>query len=151
MVGSLQVATSLITLTANRSAPTQLATVKWDDEGVEPDVCFTLIQDGVLTDFQTTREQAGWLAPYYQRRGQSVHSHGCAGAENAHYITMQHPPNLSLSPNASAIRREDLVADVVDGILIEGGIAFSIDSQARNGLLSGGMRRIQNDGVWVLR
>lgn len=147
MVGHLHVTSPLVNLTANRSAPRELATVKWDDEGVEPQP-FTLIKDGILTDFQTTREQAAWLAPYYQQHGIAVRSHGCAAAESAQLITMQHMPNLSLEPSASvgaaAIRVEDLVADVQDGILVEHGQVIESDFQARTGLLGGSMREIKN-------
>ena len=143
MVGHLQVASPLVTLTANRSSPRELATVKWDEEGVEPQP-FTLIKDGVLVDLQTTREQAAWLAPYYQPRNQPIRSHGCAAAESAHVTPIQHMPNLSLESSASAVRLDDLVADVKDGILVEQGEVMERDFQARTGLLVGGMREIKN-------
>ena len=143
MVGTARITSPHITMTANRSAPKELATVKWDDEGVEPKP-FTLIKDGVLVDFQTTREQAAWLAPYYQKTGQPVRSHGCSATESAHVIPLQHMPNLSLEPSALTIRLEDLVADVNDGVLVEAGTVDEIDSQARTGLLSGSMRQIKN-------
>ena len=151
MLGTAQVTSPLVTLTANRSVPKELATVKWDEEGVEPEP-FTLIKDGVLVDFQTTREQAAWLASYYQKQRQPVTSHGCAAAENAHFTPLQQMPNLSLEPHPSGVRLEDLVADVKDGILIERGIIAELDSQARTGLLvvdphglgKGQMREIRN-------
>jgi TldD protein len=150
MVGHYQVATQPVTLTANRSAVAQLATVKWDDEGVEPE-SFTLVKDGVLTDFQTTREQAAWLAPYYQQSGRPVRSHGCAGAEDALKITMQMMPNLSMEPSAEAVKDSvslnDLVSSVKDGILIENGEVSSVDFQGRNGLLTGKMHEIKNGKV----
>ena len=142
MIGTTQVASPLVTITANRSAPAQLATVKWDDEGlVPPDV--TLIKDGLLVDFQTTREQAAWLAPYYTKHGKPVRSNGCAAAEDGLNITMQMMPNLAMTPGASALALTDLVADVVDGVLIEGGSA-QCDWQSRGGLLQGSMREIKN-------
>ena len=134
VAGTEQVAVPLVTLTANRSTPRDLATVKWDDEGVEP-APFTLIKDGVLVDFQTTREQAAWLAPYYQKEGKPVRSHGCAAAESAHMTPMQLMPNLSLEPGASTVQVKDLVADVGDGIWVEGGLVTQVDSQARTGVL----------------
>jgi TldD protein len=150
MVGHYQVAAQPVTVTANRSAVAQLATVKWDDEGVEPEQ-FTLVKDGVLTDFQTTREQAAWLAPYYRQSGRPVRSHGCAGAEDALKITMQMMPNLSMEPSAEAVKGSvslnDLVAPVKDGILIERGEVSSVDFQGRNGLLIGDMREIKNGKV----
>ena len=132
----------MVTVTANRSAPTQLATVKWDDEGVEP-VQSTLVKDGVLTDFQTTREQASWLAPYYEKAKLPVKSHGYAAAEDALSITMQHMPNLALEPNPSPVRLDDLIANVKDGILITSG-SVQTDHQARNGTIGGGMRKISD-------
>ncbi|HXC25532.1 MAG TPA: TldD/PmbA family protein [Gemmatimonadaceae bacterium] len=133
MVGHLPLASPLVTVTANRTAPTQLATVQWDDEGVVPQP-FTLVKDGVLVDFQTTREQAAWLAPYYQSHDWPVHSNGCAAAQDANCIPMQMLPNLSLEPSASAIGLEDLVKDVETGLLIENGFA-GCDFQARTGRL----------------
>jgi TldD protein len=145
MLGTLQVASSLVTVTANRSAPTQLATVKWDDEGVAPQN-FTLIKDGVLTDYQTTREQAAWLAPYYTHVGRPVRSNGCAASEDALAITLQHVPNLALEPSASGGRVDDLVSKVKNGLMLEGGTVFQADSQARHGLLGGGTLREIKDG-----
>lgn len=143
MVGMTQVASPFVTVTANRSAPRELATVKWDEEGVTPED-FTLVKDGVLVDFQTTREQATWLAPYYQQHGRPVRSHGCAAAESAHVVPMQHMPNLSLEPSRSAIRLEDLVADVAHGILVEHAHVEEVDAQGRTGLLYGEMREIRD-------
>jgi TldD protein len=147
MVGKLQVASPLVTVTANRSAPTQLATVKWDTEGVVPQET-TLVKDGVLADFQTTREQVAWLAPYYAKTGMPVCSHGYAAAEDALVTTIQMLPNLALAPNPAATQLEDLIANVQKGILITGGSKGQVqtDSQARTGLLwlGSGAREITN-------
>jgi TldD protein len=142
MVGQLQVAAPLVTITGNRNVPTQLATVQWDDEGVVPE-SFPIVQQGVLVDFQTTREQATWLAPYYARAKRPARSHGCAAAEDGLSITLQHMPNLALAPNPQTADIAALMADVKDGVLIEGGSA-SADFQARTGLLRGNMRKITN-------
>ena len=145
MVGHYQLTTPQVTVTANRSAPTQLGTIKWDDEGVEPEP-FTLIKDGVLVDFQTTREQAAWLAPYYQKLGKPVRSHGCAMAEDALGIPLQQRPNLALAPNPQKVDVDDLVANVTDGILITDGEVVEVDFQGRTGLLGGPVmpRKITN-------
>ena len=146
MLGTLTVASPLVTVTANRSAPAELATVKWDDEGVTPQDC-TLVKDGVLHDFQTTREQAAWLAPYYQKAGRPVRTHGYAGAEDALAITLQQMPNLALEPGTAAVSMEDLIADVKDGILVTEVtelLGMRTDQQARNGYFQGTMRQIRN-------
>ena len=143
MLGSFSVASPLVTVTANRSAPTQLATVKWDDEGVAPRET-TLIKNGVLTDFQTTREQATWLAPYHAKIGRSAVSNGYAASQDAQFLPMQMTPNLALAPSPTATKLEDLIASVKNGLLMERGTMSQVDFQARNGLLTGSMRRIVN-------
>jgi TldD protein len=149
MVGHYPVAAPSVTVTANRTAPGELATVHWDDEGVVPEP-FTLVKDGVLVDFQTTRAQAGRLAPYYMKTGRPVTSHGCAAAEDALGITLAMQPNLALAPGAQAVRLEELVADVAHGVLMTGGDLFQVDSQARTGVLTGQMQEIRNGRVGPL-
>jgi TldD protein len=114
------IASKAVTVTANRSLAKGLATVRWDDEGVEP-VPFTVVKEGTLIDYQTTREQAAWLAPWYQAQGMPVRSHGCASADSALSVTMQHTPNLALEPAAQDTSFEDLVADTKRGLAIIGG------------------------------
>jgi len=142
MLGTFQAASPLVTVTANRSAAAQLATVKWDDEGVEPKIA-TLVKDGILNDFQTTREQASWLAPFYEKHGRPVASHGYAASEMALKIPMQQAPNLALTPSAGGASVDDLIANVPNGLLVTGGFA-STDFQARNGTLFGSFRKITN-------
>jgi TldD protein len=142
MLGTYQVGSPLVTVTANRSAPGQLATVKWDDEGVMPDA-FPLVKDGILVDYQTTREQATWLAPYYRKVNKAVRSHGCAAGDDALSIPLQQMPNLALAPNATNDSLDDLVSNVSKGILLVEGKART-DFQTRAGILTGVMREITN-------
>jgi TldD protein len=126
------IASPLITVVADRSTPAALATVQWDDEGVEPQP-FTLVQDGVLVDYQTTREQAAWLAPYYQKRGIAVQSHGCANTTSALDWTMQHTPNLTLVPGKTDVDFDGIVTSLDKGVAI-GGANVDMDQQHLNGL-----------------
>jgi TldD protein len=130
------VANPMITVTANRSLPGGLATVQWDAEGVMPDD-FALVREGTLVDYQTTREQAPWLAPWYQKAGISVKSHGCATAGDASVPMLQLTPNLALTPAATAKSYEDLVAGITNGLALEGCTATT-DFQCRTGKISGG-------------
>lgn len=127
-----QVASPLITVTADRSTPKALATIRWDDEGVAPEA-FTLIKDGTLIDYQTTREQAVWLASWYAKHGRPVRSHGCAAAPDALTLPMQHQPNLTLHPGPAALGLDDLVRGITHGMLVEE-MNVSMDYQALNGL-----------------
>src|SRR5690606_18852292 len=108
MLGSYEAGAPLLTVTGNRSEPGGLATVQWDDEGVRPDT-FPLVENGVLTDFQTTRESAGWLEDYYARTGRPFRSHGCANAPAAVDPPLQHTPNLVLTPGREELDFDDLV------------------------------------------
>lgn len=134
MLGSYKAGAPLLTLTAERSRPGSLATVKWDDEGVTPEP-FTLVKDGVLTDYQTTRESAAWLAPWYAKRGVPVRSHGCAAAPTALDVTTQHTPNLTLHPAATEAGYEDLLAGISDGIAVRA-LRVSMDWQRSSGFAS---------------
>jgi TldD protein len=141
-LGTYQAAAPLINVTANRSMSRGLATVKWDDEGVTPED-FSLVRDGVLVDYQTTREQARWLAPWYEKQGSAVRSHGCAAAESALFITMQQMPNLVLEPGTHEVGFADLVADTKQGLAVMKGSAAT-DFQAGNGTIHGVIREITN-------
>jgi TldD protein len=134
--------TPLLNLHGTRSLARGLATVQWDDEGVRPDE-FTIVQDGVLVDYQTTREQAAWLAPWYQKRGQAVRSHGCAVAASALATPIQCTPNLVMTPGTSTDSFADLVAATPRGIALMGS-GVNMDFQSRDGGGQGFMRQIVN-------
>jgi TldD protein len=112
-----QVASPLVNITAERSNPTGVATVRWDDEGVTPRD-FPLITNGVLQNYQTTRTQAVWLAPWYAKNGQPVQSLGCAMAPTALEEPMQHTPNLVLHPGPGSVTEASLLEDLEHGLHI---------------------------------
>lgn len=149
MIGSYEVGNPALTITANRSEPGGAATVRWDDEGVEP-AEFTIVKEGVLTDFQTTRESASWLSDYYRARGLPVRSHGCAAAESGIHAPMQRRPNLVVSPGPESLDFADLVAEISDGIAIQA-MHVEIDFQGLNGLGLGHRVYEVKDGKKVAR
>ena len=118
MLGAYQAGAPLFSVSANRSEAGGAATTKWDDEGIEPDD-FTIVKDGVLVDFQTTRESADWLKDAYTKSGKPVRSHGCANAPSAVDAPMQHVPNLALTPGREASDFNALVSGMTDGIAIK--------------------------------
>jgi TldD protein len=142
LLGTSTVAAPMVTITANRSAPGGCATVKWDDEGVSPEE-FTLVNNGVLVDYQTTRELAGWLKPWYEKQQRPVRSHGCAASSSALHNVIQQPPNLALTPSTTAASFETLVSGVSKGLAIMNASTF-MDFQAKNGTGGGLVREIVN-------
>jgi TldD protein len=121
-----------LTVTANRSLPGGMATVKWDEEGVEPED-FPLVKDGILTDFQTTRESAGWLKDGYTRLGRALRSHGCAGGATALDATQLQRPNLRLEPGREKAGYPELVSRLTHGIAVEEA-GMDMDFNALNGM-----------------
>jgi TldD protein len=132
-LGTYQVGSPAVTVTADRSLPGGLATVKWDDEGVIPEEV-PLIKNGILNDYQTTREQAPWLAPWYQKSGRPIRSHGYAGAESAKFPIIQYRPNLTLEPASDNVTMNDLIAQIKKGIAIYQW-STSGDFQVKNGFM----------------
>jgi len=135
MLGTYTVGSPHLTVTANRSMPGGAATLQWDDEGVVPRET-TLVEHGILTDYQTTREAASWLAPYYQQIGTPVVSNGCAGMYGATDFMQQHSPNLVLQPGPHEVSFAELVKQTKKGLAIVGGESFA-DQQVLNGYGSG--------------
>lgn len=141
-LGAAPIAASCVTVRAAVALSKGLANVRWDAEGVEPRE-FPLVQEGVLVDYQTTRALAPRLAAWYARHGVPVQSRGCAAAESAQTITMQHRPNLALQPGRDALSFDDMVANTKRGIAIMDG-SVRTDFQAKNGVCRGYMREIVN-------
>ncbi|HEX6535712.1 MAG TPA: metallopeptidase TldD-related protein [Gemmatimonadaceae bacterium] len=142
MVGTYRAGAPSLTLTAERAEPGAAATVRWDDEGVAPDA-FTLVKDGVLTDFQTTRESAGWMKDSYAKRGLPFRSHGCAGASTAIETPLQQAPNLTLAAGREAHDFESLVSGITTGMAIKGA-GVDMDFQHSSGLGAGQVFEVKN-------
>lgn len=141
-LGTGLVAADSVTISGNRSMPGGNATVKWDDEGVEPDD-FNIVEKGVLVDYQTTREQASWLKPWYDKRGKPVRSHGCMQTSSGLGNPVQMPPNLVMKPADNSNTFESMVAGTKKGLAIMGG-GVSTDFQSKNGVGGGTVREIVN-------
>lgn len=149
MLGAFQAGPPGLTLAADRTEKGGAATVRWDDEGVES-TKFTLIEGGVLRDFQTTRESAGWIADFYHERGQEVRSNGCAAAPTAVDAPLQHPPNLALAPGTGPGDFDEAIAEMGTGIAVRN-LGVDMDFQGLNGLgISGRVYEIKN-GARVAR
>jgi TldD protein len=141
MLDSYVAGAATITLTAERSQRGGAATTKWDDEGVEPDD-LTLVKSGVLRDFQTTREGAGWLGELYAKRGSPVRSHGCAAAPSALEAPLTHIPNLTLAPGGKKLDFDAAIANVGKGIAVRE-MGVDMDFQSSSGLGRGSVYEVK--------
>jgi TldD protein len=127
MINKFRFGQELMNIQADRRQVGGLATTGWDDEGVPADQ-WMLIERGIFKDYQTTREQAGWIANLTGNN----RSHGCSYAQNWSDVQFQRMPNVSLLPSPENHSLEEIISGVQNGIYIKGDGAFSIDQQRYN-------------------
>jgi TldD protein len=132
VLGTLKLGPEIMNLVGNRSEAGALATIGYDDDGVQPDDFF-IVKNGIFNDYQTTREQAPWLRAWYERQGVPVRSHGCSYAQSWADVQFQRMPNVSLQPGEQDLSWDDLVAATDRGIAMIGRASYSIDQQRYNG------------------
>ena len=145
-LGKFRYGPDFMNIQGERSSAGGLSSIGYDDEGVKPDE-FLIIKGGVVNDLQTTREQAPWLADWYRAQGRPVRSHGNSYAQSWSEVQFQRMPNVNLLANASRdVTLEELIADVKDGILIDGDGSFSIDQQRYNAQFGGQVFKEIKDG-----
>ena len=135
-LGKFRYGPDFMNVVAERSAPGSLSACGWDDEGVAPED-FQIVKDGMLVDYQTTREQAMWLDWWYKQRQMPTRSHGCSYAQTWADVQFQRMPNINLLPGTQDIVWEDMIAATENGIAIIGDGAFSIDQQRFNAQFGG--------------
>jgi TldD protein len=136
VLGKLKFGPEFMNVQADRSQEGSLAAVGWDDEGVKPDEYF-IVKNGIFNDYQTTREQAPYLAEWYRAQGLPVRSHGNSYAQSWADVQFQRMPNVSLLPGEQDLVWDDLIAATDRGIAIVGDGSFSIDQQRYNAQFGG--------------
>jgi TldD protein len=148
-LGSLHYGTPIMHVTGDRTVVNGLATVGYDDEGVEAQ-SFDIVRDGVLVGYQLDRRMAAENG--FER------SNGCAFADSPAHVPIQRMANVSLQPaggndiggngiggngigghgigddgmGGDGPTTEDLISGVDDGIYIIGDKSWSIDMQRYN-------------------
>ena len=138
---SLQYGSGIVNLHADRTAVGGLSTVMWDDDGVKTlGKEFPIVKDGVFRNFQMALGQAALI-------GREGGSNGCAYADSFDAFPIQRMPNISLQPGPDkTIKSDSLIADVEDGIYIEGNGSWSIDQQRYNFQFTGQVFHRIRDG-----
>ncbi|MFZ5622827.1 MAG: metallopeptidase TldD-related protein [Gemmatimonadota bacterium] len=120
---SFRYGSPLVNLVADKTQPGALGTVGYDDEGVRTRR-WHLVKDGILVDYQKTRDQAHIVG--------QTESDGCCYADNWSSVQFQRMPNVSLEPGTTPLTPDEMIRDVEKGIYIIGDGSFSIDQQRYN-------------------
>jgi TldD protein len=112
-----------VNIVADKSSPGSLGAVGYDDEGVRPKR-WDIIKDGILVNYQVTRDQAHIIG--------EKESQGCSYADSWSSVQFQRMPNVSLAPSKARLTPDEMVKDVKRGIYILGRGSYSIDQQRYN-------------------
>jgi TldD protein len=121
--GKLQFGSQIVNFIADRTQPSALATIGYDDEAVRAQ-SWHLVKNGMFVDWQTTRDLAA-------RIGRNK-SYGCLHADSWSSVPFPRMPNVSLEPAKQNVTAEDLISGVEKGIAIHGRGSYSIDQQRYN-------------------
>ncbi|MEU0252891.1 TldD/PmbA family protein [Streptomyces sp. NPDC006184] len=122
-LGKLRYGSELMNVTGDRTAEHGLATIGYDDEGVEAQ-SWDLVKDGTLVGYQLDRRIARLTG--FER------SNGCAFADSPDHVPVQRMANVSLRPDPAGLSTEDLIGGVDRGIYVVGDRSWSIDMQRYN-------------------
>jgi TldD protein len=120
---SFKYGSPIVNLVADKTQPGSLGAVGYDDEGV-PTKSWPLVKDGILVDYQKTRDQAHIV--------EQKASDGCSYSQSWADVQFQRMPNVSLQPGTTPLTPTELIKNVERGIYIIGDGSFSIDQQRYN-------------------
>jgi TldD protein len=126
-LNQLQYGSPLMHVTGDRTTPQGLATIGYDDEGVETQT-WDIVRDGVLVGFQLDRPMAHTFGAALN----DGRSNGCAYADSPGHIPIQRMANVSLQPDPGGPDTDGLISQVEHGIYIVGDKSWSIDMQRFN-------------------
>jgi TldD protein len=126
-LNSLQYGSEVMHVTGDRTVEHGLATVGYDDEGVQAQ-SWDIVKDGVLVGYQLDRS----MAHEYGAALNGGRSNGCAYADSPGHIPIQRMANVSLQPAADGPSTEELIGNVERGIYVVGDKSWSIDMQRYN-------------------
>ena len=127
-VGTLKYGSRHLNVYADKTSR-GLGTVGFDDDGVKT-MKWDIIREGTLVGLQTNRETAHYMGEDFSR--------GCTFGNSWRDYPFLRMPNIQLEPGPeNAPTRDEMIADVRDGIMIDGRGSYSIDQQRYNGQFGG--------------
>ncbi|MEQ1624444.1 MAG: TldD/PmbA family protein [Sediminibacterium sp.] len=126
--GNFKFGSEIVHFKGDKTQKGSLGAVGYDDEGVQ---CgqWDIIKNGVLVNYQVTRDQAHML-------GLNA-SQGCSYADNWKNFQFQRMPNVSLQPGKDGLKVADMIKNTEKGIYMFGRNSYSIDQQRYNFQFSG--------------
>ncbi len=126
--GNFKFGSEIVHFKGDKTQKGSLGAVGYDDEGVQ---CgeWDIIKNGVLVNYQVTRDQAHML-------GLNA-SQGCSYADNWKNFQFQRMPNVSLQPSKDGLKVADMIKNTEKGIYMFGRNSYSIDQQRYNFQFSG--------------
>jgi TldD protein len=128
-IGKLKYGSKLFNVTADRTIPTGVATIGYDDDGVKTQQ-WPLVREGILVGLQTNRESAHFIGEKASR--------GCTSANSWRDYPFLRMPNVHVEAGPpGSPTPEEIIADTKDGVLIDGRGSYSIDQQRYNGQFGG--------------
>jgi TldD protein len=135
-LGKLKYGSRHFNIVADRTHPGGMATVGFDDDGVKSQK-WQIVKDGILVGLQTNRETAHFIG--------EKESRGCTFANHWRNYPFLRMPNIQLeAAGAGAPTVDQMIADIRDGVLVDGSGSFSIDQQRYNGQFGG-------DAFWEIK
>jgi TldD protein len=127
-VGTLEYGSEHFNVTADRNGP-GLASLGYDDDGVKT-MSWPIVREGILVGLQTNRETAHIMGEDFSR--------GCTYGSSWRDYPFLRMPNVHVEPGPpGSPSKEELIADVQDGVMIDGRGSYSIDQQRYNGQFGG--------------
>ncbi len=127
-IGKLKYGSRHLNITADKTTR-GLGSVGFDDDGVKT-MKWPIIREGILVGLQTNRETAHYLGENFSR--------GCTYGNSWRDYPFLRMPNIQLEPGPeNSPTREEMIADVKNGIMIDGRGSYSIDQQRYNGQFGG--------------
>jgi TldD protein len=127
-VGKLKYGSKHFNVRASKN-DTGIGSTGFDDDGVKTQT-WDLVKDGTLVDLQTNRETAHYLGQNFSR--------GCTFGTSWRDYPFLRMPNVHVLPGPdNSPTKAELIADVKDGVMIDGRGSYSIDQQRYNGQFGG--------------
>ena len=126
-LGTLAYGSPIMHVTGDRTTEHGLATVGYDDEGVQTQ-SWDIVRGGTLVGYQLDRE----MAHTYGAELNEGRSNGCSYADSPGHIPIQRMANVSLQPAPDGPDTDGLISQVERGIYVIGDRSWSIDMMRYN-------------------